>query len=95
MAVWRHLARWNLALAALAMAWSADLAYACPSCASPLEENRQAFVDTTIFLTLVPLVMMGGFIWWIRRKLRDRDELPEIVVPQNLLRDARRFSKRP
>ena len=95
MAVWRRLARWNLALGAVAMAWSADLAYACPSCTSPLEENRQAFVDTTIFLTVVPLLMMGGFIWWIRRKLRDRDELPEIVVPQNLLRDARRFSKRP
>lgn len=88
-------ARASLALAAVALAWTADLAYACPSCASPLEENRQAFVDTTIFLTVVPLMMMGGFIWWLRRKLREQDELPEIAVPQNLLRDAGRFSKRP
>lgn len=95
MPVWMRLARASLAFAAVALAWAADLAYACPSCASPLEENRQAFVDTTVFLTVVPLAMMGGFVWWIRRKLREQDELLEIAVPQNLLRDAGRFSKRP
>lgn len=95
MPVWMRLARASLAFAAVALAWAADLAYACPSCASPLEENRQAFVDTTVFLTVVPLAMMGGFVWWIRRKLREQDELPEIAVPQNLLRDPGRFSKRP
>ncbi|MGB3052670.1 MAG: hypothetical protein WBB42_16835 [Polyangiales bacterium] len=93
--MWMRLARANAALTAVALAWAADLAYACPSCASPLEENRQAFVDTTIFLTVVPLLMMGGFVWWLRRKLRDRDEPPEIAVPQTLLRDAGRFSKGP
>ena len=95
MRVWTRLARVAVALPAVALAWAADLAYACPSCASPLEENRQAFVDTTIFLTVVPLLMMGGFVWWLRRKLRDRDEPPEIAVPQDLLRDAGRFSKGP
>ena len=95
MRVWMRLARVSVALAAVALTSAADLAHACPSCASPLEENRQAFVDTTIFLTVVPLLMMGGFIWWLRRKLRDRDEPPEIAVPQNLLRDAGRFSKGP
>ncbi len=95
MPVWMRFTRASLALAAVAVAWAADLAYACPSCASPLEENRQAFVDTTVFLTVVPLAMMGGFVWWIRRKLREQDELPEIAVPPNLLRDAGRFSKRP
>ncbi len=60
--------RASVAAAVLALAWAADLAYACPSCASPLEENRQAFVDTTVFLTVVPLAMMGGFVWWLRRQ---------------------------
>ncbi len=83
----------SVALATVAVAWAADLVYACPSCASPLEENRQAFVDTTIFLTVVPLTMIGGFVWWLRRKIRDQDEPPEIAVPHNLLRDAGRFSK--
>lgn len=77
----------------LGLSWAADLAYACPSCASPLEENRQAFVDTTIFLTVVPLMLIGGFIWWLRRRVRAMDERPEITVPENLLRDAGRFSK--
>ena len=88
-----RLARLGASALLLSAAWGADLAYACPSCASPLEENRQAFVDTTIFLTLVPLMMMGGFIWWVRRRIRAMDEAPEIPVPESLLRDAGRFSK--
>jgi hypothetical protein len=88
-----RLARACVSALLLSVAWAADLAYACPSCASPLEENRQAFVDTTIFLTLVPLMMMGGFIWWLRRRFRAMDEAPEIPVPESLLRDAGRFSK--
>ncbi len=89
-----RVARAVVAAAAIAVAWAADLAYACPSCASPLEENRQAFVDTTVFLTVVPLMMMGGFIWWLRRRIRAMDDRPEIAVPENLLRDAGPFSKR-
>jgi len=83
----------SVAAAAVAVAWLADLAYACPSCASPLEENRQAFVDTTVFLTVVPLMMMGGFIWWLRRRIRAMEDAPEIAVHENLLRDAGPFSK--
>jgi hypothetical protein len=90
-----RLARATVAAAAVAVAWGADLAYACPSCASPLEENRQAFVDTTVFLTVLPLMMMGGFIWWLRRKIRAMDGAPEIAVPENLLRDAGPFSDGP
>jgi len=37
--------------------------------------------------------MMGGFIWWLRRRFRAMDEAPEIPVPESLLRDAGRFSK--
>lgn len=88
-----RVARASVAAAVVALAWVADLAYACPSCASPLEENRQAFVDTTVFLTVVPLMMMGGFIWWLRRRIRAMDDAPEIAVPENLLRDAGPFSK--
>jgi hypothetical protein len=83
---------WSSALAVMC-AWAADLARACPSCASPLEENRQAFVDTTIFLTVVPLTMIGGFIWWLRRRSKEMERTPEIAVPEGLLRDAGPFSK--
>jgi hypothetical protein len=79
--------------AVVAVTWAADLAYACPSCASPLEENRQAFVDTTVFLTVVPLMMIGGFVWWLRRRIRAMEDVPEIAVPESLLRDAGPLSK--
>lgn len=88
-----RLIRASTAWVAVGFTSVADLAYACPSCASPLEENRQAFVDTTIFLTVVPLMMIGGLIWWIRRKVRQMEQTPEIQVPETLLHDAGRFSK--
>jgi hypothetical protein len=88
-----RLVRTCVTVGAVAVSWAADLAHACPSCASPLEENRQAFVDTTVFLTVVPLVMIGGFIWWLRRKTREIDDAPEIAVPEDLLGDAGPFSK--
>ena len=88
-----RLARVWAACVVTAVAWLAGSASACPSCASPLEENRQAFVDTTIFLTVVPLVMIGGLIWWIRRKARALDQVHQIPVPDSLLRDASRYSK--
>ena len=82
------------AFAVAVVAGIANSALACPSCASPLEENRQAFVDTTIFLTVVPLTLIGGMIWWIRRRIRAMEDAPEIPVPESLLRDAGPFSKR-
>ena len=88
-----RLARACVAVAAVAVGSTADFAYACSVCGSPLEENRQAFIDTTVFLTVVPLMMMGGFIWWLRRRIRALEDAPEIAVPENLLRDAGPFSK--
>ena len=82
-----------LSLIAIAIGSVASIAEACPSCASPLEENRQAFVDTTIFLTVVPLAMIGGFVWWLRRRAKQLDANPDIAVPDSLLRDLSGFSK--
>ena len=49
-----------------------DLALACPVCFSAKDEaQREAFFDTTIFLTLLPLAMIGGIAYWIfQRSLR-------------------------
>lgn len=85
--------RWLLTIATLAVGSSESLARACSACSSPLEENRQAFVDTTIFLTLVPLFMIGGFIWWLRRKARQLEPPPNIGIPETLLKDIGTFSK--
>ena len=82
-----------LTLAAVVVGSLATVAEACPSCASPLEENRQAFVDTTIFLTVLPLLMIGGFVWWLRRKAHDLEPPEEIRVPDGVFADLGPFSK--
>ena len=48
------------------------VALACPVCFSAKDEaQRQAFFDTTIFLTLLPLALIGGIAYWIfQRSLR-------------------------
>ncbi len=81
------------ALVAVLVASTARIASACPSCASPLEENRQAFVDTTIFLTVVPLMMIGGFIWWLRKRSREMEPPTPISVPDTLLQDLTNFRR--
>ena len=44
---------------------------ACAVCMSGREEASQwAFIGTTIGLSLLPVSLVGGMIWWIRRRLR-------------------------
>ncbi len=44
---------------------------ACAVCMSGREEaSRWAFIGTTVALSLLPLSLVGGMIWWIRRRLR-------------------------
>ncbi len=43
-------------------------AIACAVCGVGLEESRLAFILTTAFLTFLPLMMIGGTIWWLRRR---------------------------
>jgi hypothetical protein len=46
---------------------------ACPVCFDSSDENRQAFLVTTAFLSLLPLGMVSGVGLWIRKRLRDID----------------------
>jgi predicted cobalt transporter CbtA len=44
---------------------------ACSVCAgSDPEEVRSAFIVTTAFMTFFPLLMIGGVIYWLRRRFR-------------------------
>ncbi len=45
-------------------------AFACSVCYSANESNRLAFIDTTVFLSLLPLAMVGGIVWWIWRQVQ-------------------------
>ncbi|MBK8995658.1 MAG: hypothetical protein IPM35_07915 [Myxococcales bacterium] len=53
------------------------LALACPVCGVGSEANRRAFVGSTIFLSLLPLAMIGGLVgyavWRVRKQERLRD----------------------
>jgi hypothetical protein len=51
----------------LALALSAalpELAHACPVCFDASDENRRAFVATTVLLSLLPLGMVTGAGLW-------------------------------
>jgi hypothetical protein len=47
---------------------------ACPVCFSAKDEaNRVAFVASTAFLTVLPLILMGLFIGWAARRAKALD----------------------
>jgi len=45
-------------------------AHACAVCFSATEQNRVAFLVTTIVLSLLPLGLIGGGLLWLRRQAR-------------------------
>jgi hypothetical protein len=67
-------------------AWVALLlpgtAVACAVCGAGVDRTRNAFFETTVMLSLLPLGMIAGGLWWLGRRgrafladeLRDRDE---------------------
>jgi hypothetical protein len=64
----------RLALAgalALAVVAAPRLVHACAVCSViTSESNRKAFFDTTIFLSLLPLGLIGWGLFWLARKAR-------------------------
>ena len=44
-------------------------AHACAVCGGFADRNRQAFFNMTILLSLLPLGLIGGGIWWVRTHL--------------------------
>jgi hypothetical protein len=64
-----NMRRWLPVLVLLALVILPDVAHACPVCFDQKEKNRLAFFTTTIFLSGMPLAMIAGTAWWLRRKL--------------------------
>ena len=71
---------WRVVL--LSLLWPAA-AHACAVCgASAADRNRAAFFGTTILLSLLPLGMIGGGLWWLRRGgAHDPDEFIDREAP--------------
>lgn len=67
--------RWALALgAALSVALAPNVALACPNCFVTSEQARMAYIGTTVFLSLTPLLLAGAFAYWLHGRVRDRAE---------------------
>lgn len=43
------------------------VALACPVCSGTADRNAGAFAGTTALLSLLPLSMFAGGIWWLRK----------------------------
>ncbi len=48
-----------------------DQAHACAVCFDPRAENRFAFLATTVFLSVLPLSMVGSVGLWLRKRARE------------------------
>lgn len=46
------------------------LALACPVCFNAREETRKAFFWTMVLLTVLPLGLIGGTLWWLWRRVK-------------------------
>ncbi len=53
----------------LALLLAPQLSQACAVCFSSNDQNRLAFAVTTVFLTVLPLVMIGSFVLWLRQRV--------------------------
>ena len=66
----RHLPTAAVPLAITALtALYASPTWACAVCFDAKGENRWAFLGTTALLTFLPLGVIGGTIWWLRKQV--------------------------
>ncbi len=62
--------RARLLALALPLALHAQSALACSVCFSGRDETRMAYLGTTLFLTIPPLLGLAAAIYWVRRRGR-------------------------
>lgn len=48
---------------------SPSVALACSVCFDASDENRQAFFDATVLLTMTPLLAIGAGGYWVYRQM--------------------------
>ncbi len=63
----------TILMAALVLMLTAAPALACPVCFSANKKSREAFIFTTGLLSVMPWAMIGGGVFWYRRRLREHD----------------------
>lgn len=69
-------------VAALIVA-SPRFAQACAVCMSGREDDVQfAFIASTAMMSVLPLLVIGGAVWWLRRRLREMEETVQRPLPE-------------
>lgn len=64
-------ARTTLLLVLVALLALPDAASACPMClANQGGGTGTAFAIGSVFLSVTPLLVIGGAVWWLRRRAR-------------------------
>ncbi len=63
----------SIAIALLCGALLPEAAAACAVCYGGGEESRNAFILTTVLLSVLPLAMIGSLGWWIWRRVREAE----------------------
>ena len=71
--------RWALLAVAVllggVLVWTPDVAQACAVCfQAKSDASRVAFIATTAGLTFLPLIVIGGVAWWVRRQFVKADQ---------------------
>jgi len=56
-------------------------AAACDNCLAAQNDSVQrAFVVASVFLSVTPLTLVGGGVWWLRRLIKQREAEEEAGV---------------
>jgi hypothetical protein len=64
------------------------LSHACAVCSTGREdENADAFLAMTLFMTVTPLLILCGSIWWFVRRMLEREA--EIEEAREVARSVR------
>jgi hypothetical protein len=63
---------WLVMVVVVALFFAPD-ALACSVCFDSKEERRMAFMITTIILTVLPLTLVFGTIYWLRKIVNKGD----------------------
>lgn len=62
-----HLTRWLLPIAILMLP---NIALACAVCSAREDAARIAFIATTVFMSALPVALVFGVVWWLRKESR-------------------------
>ena len=72
-----RLRTWIVVGLASLLVWIPEAAWACAVCtAGRDDETRTAFLLTTVFLSVLPLIMIGGMAWWLTWHARAQERSP-------------------